>query len=1093
MRKQSIRSAVVLGALAIAALGHAFVPTPDLDRLEIGLSQDGAAPYWQTRDMTEIRSFAPGIDEFLARYGGSWKIQRNEATGTAHMVLGSGTETGRAIGSEADAEVAARAFLEANGNLFRSVDSELVLAKTTNALGKWSVIFNQEYNGLEVRGGRAHAVFTEEGRLFVAGSDFYPNIDISTTPALSEGAAASIAGSDIGFVDGSDTFEGADLLIQPIVSGNSVEYRLVYDVRQSVAQPFGLWSSLVDAQTGDIIRRENLTRFLTVDGNVDGDVYDPHYCGNSLVSRELSQHYVNFTGVGTATSDAYGNFTLEGFTGPTAWNAGLDGPWATVSDYAGADPAQSGTATPGTPLQINWNPGNSDADETSCFIHTNRVHDFIRSVDPGPALDDIDYQYPVSVSRTDGYCPGNAWYDYTGINFCSAGSSSGTDYGNTGEISDVIYHEYGHGITHRVYDSQISPPGDLHEGNSDVIANLLTDESIIGLGFYLDNCTSGIRNSINTLQYPADWTGANHFSGQILAGVVWDAWQELELTNSAAVALQVISDVWHFGRTMMLPVNQPDQVLSMLIADDDDGNLTNGTPHWTEICIGAANHGHDCSALVGLSPEIAVAPGSYDVTTPEGSSEVRDLYITNVGTGILTYTAAGVAAPFAKAALADQVERGLPNTGRPATANRDRTFAFLQQVNADRHAKISAVIFNDDMEGGVNGWTTSLEDGSTDDLWHRQTGNYNSPTTAWWCGIVGGSDYNTGNRISNALISPSITLSGIAPITLEFYESYATESGWDFCNVDVSTDGGSNWTPLRSGISGSSSGWQLTSIDLSAYNGQTIMLRFHFDTTDSIANSTAGWFIDDVSIAATGVTWLTFAPAGGSVAAGETDTVQVTFDAAALTEGDYNATVTISSNDSSDPIVVVPATLHVTGDAVDPDQSTVSANDDAVFCPAGDLATALAITVTARDAGGLPLAGIPAGDVTVDITGTSSLSGQMLFCGQAPNSGTFVSTTATNAGGETTIYVTLAGGCGSLDIQATISSTPITSPAYVSVKSVDFNGDGEINFFDVFEFLPELSAGSGTCGNLDNDGSGQVIFTDTNIFLPHLGGHHMCP
>ena len=84
------------------------------------------------------------------------------------------------------------------------------------------------------------------------------------------------------------------------------------------------------------------------------------------------------------------------------------------------------------------------------------------------------------------------------------------------------------------------------------------------------------------------------------------------------------------------------------------------------------------------------------------------------------------------------------------------------------------------------------------------------------------------------------------------------------------------------------------------------------------------------------MTWLSFAPSGGSVAAGETDTVQVTFDATALTEGDYNANINISSNDTSDPLEVVPAALHVTGDPVDPDQSTVDASDNAVVCPAGD-------------------------------------------------------------------------------------------------------------------------------------------------------------
>ncbi len=1091
MRRQLFPSAIVLGALSIAALGHAFVPTPDLDRLEIRLPAESTAPQWISQDLSAMRAFAPGAAEFLGRYGGSWRIERNPATGAAHQLLGSGAQVAGALLSEGDAESAGRAFLAANTGLFLTNDRDLVVSKVTGALGKWAVVFQQRYNGLEVRGGRAHTVFTEGGRLFAAGSDFYPNISISTTPSLSETEAASIAGNDLGFVGGSDTFEGATLLVLPIENGSAVSYRLVYDVRQHLAEPFGLWSTLVDAGSGEIVRRENLTRFLTVDGNVDGDVYDPNYCGNPLVSRPLADHYVNFTGVGTATTDGSGNFSLAGFSGATPWSAALDGPWAAITDFVGADPSQSGTATPGTFLQVNWNSGNSGNDERTCFYHTNVIHDYIRSVDPGAGLSSLDYQWPVTVSRNDGYCPGNAWYDYNGINFCSGDAT----YGNTGEISDVIYHEYGHGITHRVYNSQSSPPGDLHEGNSDVIANLLTNESIIGLGFFLNNCTSGIRNSNNTLQYPADWTGADHFSGQIIAGVVWDAWKELELTNSAATALQVITDVWHFGRTMTLPTTQPDQVLSMLIADDDDGNLTNGTPHWAEICTGASNHGFDCASLVGLSPEISVTPASYDVTAPEGATAVRDLFITNIGTGPLTYTVGGAAAPFAKtvAAATDHAEPGIPNTGPGVRANRERTFRFLQEVNADRRGKIAAVIFSDDMEGGVNGWTTTVENGTSDDLWHQQTGNSNSPSTSWWCGIAGGSDYNTGNYISNALVSPSISLSGAAPITLEFYESYDTESGWDFCNVDISTNGGSSWTALRSGVSGSSGGWTLTSIDLSAYNGQTVKIRFLFDTTDGINNATAGWFVDDVSIAATGVTWLSFAPSSGTVSPGATDTVQVTFDATALTAGVYLANITVNSNDATDPTITVPATFNVTGASIpDPDQSLVTATSYAMLCPAGDGDSVLTFTVTALDAAGSPIAGIPAGDVVVDLTVNSTPS-QVLFCGQPANTGSFVSATPTDGAGQTTITVTNAGGCGSITAQATISGTVINNTAAFVFRSPDFTGDGKIDFFDTFQYLPELNAGTGNCGNLDNDPSGFVIFTDTVKYLAHLAGAHMCP
>ncbi|UCE65425.1 MAG: S8 family serine peptidase, partial [Candidatus Zixiibacteriota bacterium] len=57
--------------------------------------------------------------------------------------------------------------------------------------------------------------------------------------------------------------------------------------------------------------------------------------------------------------------------------------------------------------------------------------------------------------------------------------------------------------------------------------------------------------------------------------------------------------------------------------------------------------------------------------------------------------------------------------------------------------------------------------------------------------------------------------------------------------------------------------------------------------------------------------WLSTDPAYGYAAAGETDNITVTFDAAELDEGDYFGQITIESNDSNSPTVIVPCTLTV--------------------------------------------------------------------------------------------------------------------------------------------------------------------------------------
>ncbi|MBA4312250.1 MAG: hypothetical protein C0417_06440 [Chlorobiaceae bacterium] len=173
-------------------------------------------------------------------------------------------------------------------------------------------------------------------------------------------------------------------------------------------------------------------------------------------------------------------------------------------------------------------------------------------------------------------------------------------------------------------------------------------------------------------------------------------------------------------------------------------------------------------------------------------------------------------------------------------------------LKIDRSIQSSAnIYFYDNMESGLNGWTSVAYTGHN--LWHQTTSNSSSKPTSWWNGIEEQGFYVNGQRINDALISPAINLSAaIAPVQLLFTESFVTERGWDYCMVDVSVDGGTNWTHLRGGYgtapSGNTEGWMISNLDLSAYAGSVINLRFYFDTGDSLYNEFPGWYVDDVII-----------------------------------------------------------------------------------------------------------------------------------------------------------------------------------------------------------------------------------------------------
>jgi hypothetical protein len=277
-------------------------------------------------------------------------------------------------------------------------------------------------------------------------------------------------------------------------------------------------------------------------------------------------------------------------------------------ETGGNDALENLFATPGEPLAFVWTDANSRQDERDVFDAVSDMHDFFELVDPGYSLSNARMTANVGVP---GGC--NAFWNGT-INFYNQVGGCA----NTGEIQSVVHHEYGHGVQHDLIGGQ-GEEG-CGEGNADVLANFMTDEATIGRGFYLNSCAEGIRTSDNDLQYPEDLSGGVHHDGQIIAGVLWDLRQNLEGYMGSAGKDQA-AILWHFGRKLERPTNQPDQCLSMFIGDDDDGDLSNGTPNFFAICD--AMRAHDTDSDGFICPEINVVWVDFDYVGPEDGSEAR--------------------------------------------------------------------------------------------------------------------------------------------------------------------------------------------------------------------------------------------------------------------------------------------------------------------------------------------------------------------------------------------------------------------------------------------------------------------------------------
>ncbi|MFJ5302190.1 immune inhibitor A domain-containing protein [Streptomyces sp. NPDC088350] len=131
--------------------------------------------------------------------------------------------------------------------------------------------------------------------------------------------------------------------------------------------------------------------------------------------------------------------------------------------------------------------------------------------------------------------------------------------------------------------------------------------------------------------------------------------------------------------------------------------------------------------------------------------------------------------------------------------------------------------------------------------------------TQWWSG--------SGNSLSNTL-SRTVDLTGksAASLTLDGY--YDIEADFDYLYTEVSTNGGTSWTPVdgsladgsaipRDGsgnpaLTGTAAAYQKLTYPLDAYAGQKIDVRFRYQTDSGVAQK--GFAADEITVTADGAT-----------------------------------------------------------------------------------------------------------------------------------------------------------------------------------------------------------------------------------------------
>ena len=175
-----------------------------------------------------------------------------------------------------------------------------------------------------------------------------------------------------------------------------------------------------------------------------------------------------------------------------------------------------------------------------------------------------------------------------------------------------------------------------------------------------------------------------------------------------------------------------------------------------------------------------------------------------------------------------------------------------------------AEFFIEDFEGGLGGFTVDNGFGSGDGLWHLTDGRSldgdpnHSPINSLYYGqfedSFGGGIYDTGLSNGGAVFSPLIGLPIDGTIELSFNYLLETEGGNIFDVAEVAIDDGFGFATVLSTAddtlpsSGTAGFWDTATVDLSAFAGQDVTIRWSFDTGDEISNDFEGWYIDDVVI-----------------------------------------------------------------------------------------------------------------------------------------------------------------------------------------------------------------------------------------------------
>lgn len=292
LRRHRVKLILVIALAAVAALvvlplrksRGAGAPKVDLSKggaPNIDVNGTAAA----VRKITSAQTAA--LSQFKSNYSNA-SVRWNSFAGSPDVMMGFHT------GASSDTpENVARTFIATNSTLFGADPTTLKLVDQKEAFGGYLVKFQQNVGGANVVNGGLGFVMTANKEIRMVMGSTFRDVSIATAPSLSADAAATAAQAALAKYAVSRP-AGTDQYVTPALDALQAEiapalrapklnifptadgYKLAWNVITFSRNPFGVYITQVDANTGAILYRENKVLAQTPTLPYTADIYPNH-------------------------------------------------------------------------------------------------------------------------------------------------------------------------------------------------------------------------------------------------------------------------------------------------------------------------------------------------------------------------------------------------------------------------------------------------------------------------------------------------------------------------------------------------------------------------------------------------------------------------------------------------------------------------------------------------------------------------------------------------------------------------------------------------------------------------------------------------